>query len=79
MSKIFKDLPAEFCIRECPMMELTVETNCIFADGKILQRTNIISCIHEEVCRMRNDFNKSKHPQDKTLNEIRAEHGRSEV
>ena len=52
MSVRFEGEPAEHCIKGCQHMELGVRTDTMYSNNDIYMRNNIVTCIHEDICKI---------------------------
>ena len=47
--------PTEFCLKNCPNMELDVDSQTMYADGEPYHIETKVSCRYEKICKMWHD------------------------
>lgn len=52
MAKQITDKPATFCFKDCPLMDLDVQSTPLYAYDRVHYTHTIMKCKHEDVCQM---------------------------
>ena len=54
--------PTDFCLKNCPNMELDISTETMYADGDPYFTRSEVSCRYEKICKMWHDQQETAKP-----------------
>lgn len=67
MNKISLELPHKFCKENCPVMDLSIETNTMYAGNEVYSRDISVVCRNESICRYWNSKPVQKDRMDRII------------